>query len=210
MADRSGLLEALERWNSSAFLIGGLLLVVDAAWLAANIATGAEDYLVVGQLFVGVGWAVALLGLLGVYPSLADRSRWLSRAGAVFAVIGVVTFTVMAAGVLAEITGILPGDFEALGVYFIPGVLVGSVLGFIAFSVASLRTEVYSLSFGILLLAPPFLVLSNILRFILGNTSVMVTLGIVIGDALAMLVIGYYLRNQLSLTARQAVAESTV
>lgn len=196
MTDRGGVLNSLEQWSPRTFLIGGLLLAIDAAWLAAKISTGAENDLLTGQLFVGAGWTVALLGLLGLYPALSDRSRWLSRAGAICGVIGVVTFAVMAILVFVDISGIMAGVYEPLGAFFIPGVIIGSVLGFGAFSVATFRTQVHSRTFGVLLLLPPILVLSNILRFIAGNTSETVTLGIVIADALALLIIGFYLRSQ--------------
>lgn len=210
MVAESGRWSALERWRSTALLIGGLLLVADAAWLAGNIAMGGGDYLTTGQFFVGAGWTAALLGLLGIYPSLAERSRWLSRAAAACTGIGVLTFGVMAVTVAADIVGVLPFAYDSIGSAFIPGVLIGSVLGFILFSVAVLRTEVYSQSFGVLLLAPPILVLGNILRFVLGNTSEMVTLGVVIADALVILMIGYYLRSQSSSASPYGSAESTL
>lgn len=210
MVSDAGRWSGLERWRSTAFLIGGLLLVADAAWLAGNMAMGGENYLMSGQFFVGTGWTAALLGLLGVYPSLADRSRWLSRAGAVCTAIGVLTFAVMAVMVSAELLGVLPFSYESVGSAFIPGVIIGSVLGFIFVSVAVLRTGAFSQSFGILLLAPPVLVLGNILRFILGNTSEVVTLGVVIADALVLLLIGYYLRSQSASVAPYGSTESTV
>ena len=205
MTDQSGVLNSLERWSPSAFLIGGLLLAVDAAWLAANLSIGGENYLLTGQLFVGVGWTVALLGLLGIYPSLSNQSRWLSRIGAICAAIGVVTFAVMAILVFVDISGILAGAYEPVGAFFIPGVLIGSVVGFVLFSVVSFRTQGQPVAFGVLLLIPPVLVVSNLLRFFAGYTSEMLTLGIVIADALALLMIGYYLRSQ-PITAGQREA----
>lgn len=209
MVSDDGRWSGLERWRATAFLVGGLLLVADAAWLAGNMAMGGEKYLTTGQFFVGTGWTAALLGLLGVYPTVADRSRWLSRGGAVCTAIGVVTFAVMAVTVAGEILDVLPFAYESVGSAFIPGVLIGSVLGFVLFSAAILRTGAFSQSFGLLLLAPPILVLGNILRFILGNTSEVVTLGVVIADALVILLIGYYLRSQSASVAPYGSAEST-
>ncbi|WP_255151608.1 hypothetical protein [Halorarius halobius] len=207
-ASGTRLWESLGKRRSTAFLVGGLLLAVDAAWLAMNMSTGAEGYLLPGQLFVGVGWTIALVGLLGLYPALSEQSRWLSRVGAVCAGIGVVTFAVMAVVVFVDITGLVAGVYEPMGAFFIPGVIVGSVLGFVAFSVAVFRTHADSVAFGLLLLAPPVLVLSNILRFVAGYTSEMVTLGIVIADALSLLVVGYYLRNQSPLGYPESAAQS--
>lgn len=192
--------ESLEQWSPTAFLVGGLLMVVDAAFVAANVVTGAEHFLLLGEAFVGAAWTAALIGLLGLYPGLADRSRWLSRAGVVFAVIGVVVFAVLAVASLGYYTGILTGEFDTT--VFIPGVLIGSVLGFVSFSVASLRTGVHSRTVGILLLVPAILVVTNILRFVAGFESATITLGIVIGDALAMLAIGYLLRTEPAPTDR--------
>lgn len=196
MTNRNGVLNSLEQWSPSAFLIGGLLLAVDAAWLAANISMGGENYLLTGQLFVGTGWTVALLGLLGIYPALSDTSRLLSRMGAICTVIGIMTFAAMAILVFIDISGIVAGVYEPIGTFFIPGVIIGSVLGFVAFSMATFRTQVHSRTFAVLLLVPPILVLSNILRFVAGYSSETVTLIIVIADALSILMIGYYLRSQ--------------
>lgn len=210
MTDSNGAWSSLERWSATAFLIGGSLMVVDAAFVAANIVTGTERFLFLGQAFVGAAWTAALIGLLGLYPGIADRNRWLSRAGVVFAVIGVVTFAAMAVSVLVYYAGIPQGEYDAIGMLFIPGVLVGSVLGFVVFGIASFRTDDRSWTFSVLLLVPAILVLANLLRFIAGNESVIVTLGIVIGDALAMLAIGYVLRNKSPQTTREVAAESTI
>jgi low temperature requirement protein LtrA len=94
--------------------------------------------------------------------------------------------------------------------FFIPGVLVGSVLGFVSFGVASLRTDAYSRTLGVLLLIPAILVVTNVLRFIVGLEVVMITLGIVIGDALAMLALGYVLRTEPTPTDRAEPAPTEV
>lgn len=189
-------LESLEQWSPTAFMVGGFLLLVDAAVVAATIATGADSLLVLGQAFVGLAWTAALLGLLGLYPELSGRSRWLSRVGAVFAGIGAVVFGVMAAASLLYFAGIPAGEYGDIGQFFIPGVLVGSVLGFGSFAAASLRSDVHSLTFGVLLLVPPVLVVANILRFVAGMVSPSLTLAIVVADALAMLGLGCLLRAE--------------
>lgn len=208
MPGRTGMWAGLERRTATAFGIGGLLMAVDAALVAANIVTGTERFLFLGQGFVGAAWTAALLGLLGLYPRLADRSRWLSRAGAVFAVIGVVTFAAMALSVLVYAVGIPNGDYEAISTLFIPGVLVGSVLGFVTFSLAGLRSAALPRIVGVLLLVPAALVAANIIRFAAGNESVVVTLVIVVGDALAMFALGVVLRNGTPPPARGSGTES--
>lgn len=194
----SGIWGSLQRWRATAFLVGGLILACDAVLVSAEILTDADHWILLGQAFVGVGWTAALLGLLGVYPDLADRSRWTARTGAVFVAIGVVTFAAMAVTVLVYYVGIPSGSYEDVGMLPLPGVIVGSVLGFVTFSVASLRAGVHSRRFGVLLLVPPLLVVTNIVRFIAGLESTTITLAIVILDGLAMLMIGYVLRREVA------------
>lgn len=204
-----GLWASLRRCRSTAFLLGGLILTADTVLVTAEMVTGAETWLILGQVFVGVGWTAALLGLLGVYPDLADRSYWTARAGALFVVIGVVTFAAMAVTVLAYYAGIPPGTYEDVSLLPLPGVIIGSILGFVTFSVASLRAGVHSRRFGLLLLVPAVLVLTNILRFIAGFESTTITLVIVILDALAMLTIGYALRGGTATTDRPGRSPDT-
>lgn len=196
MAAHNGVLKSLTEWRSTAFLVGGLFLLLDVAPVTATIVTGTDEWLILGQAFVGAGWTAALVGLLGFYPELADRSRWLSRAGAVFAAIGVAVFAVMAVTSLVYYVGLPAGEYSEIGQFFIPGVLIGSVLGFVSFGIASLWTGIHSRAVGLLLLVPPILVVANILRFVAGFESTTVTLGIVIADALTMLALGYVLRPE--------------
>lgn len=206
---RRGVWSSLEQWSPTAFLIGGLLLAVNAAWYAANISVGAANYQLTGQILVGTGWTVALLGLLGLFPSLSDRSRWLSLAGAICAIIGVVTFAVNAIVAFIDVSGIVVGVYEPIGAFFIPGVVIGTVLGFVAFSVAVFRTNIYTSAFGVLLLVLPIVELSNIFRIFAGYTSEMMTLGFVIVTALPLLLIGYNLRNQSTSVQPMEAGQST-
>jgi hypothetical protein len=188
--------ESFANWNATAFLVGGLLMVANAAMVTVNIVTGDEGLLVLGQAFFGAAWTAALVGLLGLYPGLVDRSRWLSRAGAVFAAIGVVVFAIMAVTSLVYYLGIPAGEYSNIGQFFIPGVLIGSVLGFGSFSAAVLRTGAYSRTVGVLLLIPPILVGTNILRFIAGMEAVTLSLAYSSAEAVVYLSIGYLLRTE--------------
>lgn len=201
--------DSLEQWRATAFLIGGVIFVADAALLASNVAAGTERFMTLGQAFVGAAWTAAFVGLLGMYSSLADRSRWLVRAGAVFAVIGAVTMAAMAAASLGYFTGILSGDLSEVVMYFLPGVFVGIVLGFGSFGVASLRTALYSRSVGLLLLLLPATFLFNLGSGMAGLESMVVVLGVVCVLALTMLAIGYLLRTGSAVTRREEVEGPT-
>lgn len=158
------------------------------------------------SLSAGTAWTAALFGLLGRYPVPADERRWLSRFGAVSAGIGVVVFAAMAATMLVYYAGVPAGAYDDVGQLFIPGVLVGSVLGFVSFALAGHRTDVHSRAVGVLPLLPPLLVLTNILRFGAGMESATVTLAVVVADAVAVVAIGYALRTRPTPTDR---ADST-
>jgi hypothetical protein len=201
MAVRNGILESLERRRPTLFFLGGAMFVVSAALNGMQIVAGTERLsLTVGEAFIAGGWIAGLLGLLGLYPGLADRSRWLSRAGAVFAVIGVLAFVVLAVvSLYGFVAGSEPGTFPIPIVYFIPGVFVGSLLAFVSFSGATLQSDDHPRALSIFLLVPSAIFVTNL--FILpaifgtGRRPPEVLLVIVGGLALAMLVIGYLLRT---------------
>lgn len=189
---------AVERWSATAFLSGGVIFAADTALVASGLAAGTEPPLTLGQTFVGAAWTAALVGLLGLYPGLAGRSRWLVRAGAVFAGIGAVTMAAMAATSFGYYSGVLPGGESGLSevvVFFLPGVVVGCVLGFASFGVASLRTEVLSRSVGVLLLVLPLTVVFNLGTGMAGWNPLPKLLGVVAVLSLTMLAVGYLLRT---------------
>lgn len=196
--------ESLNARSTALFGIGGLLFIIAAAFDVANIAVGIQDLRRgVGQAFIAAGWIAALIGLLGLYPRLAEQSRWLARAGGVFAVIGVVGFVGNGATALVAFVREVPPQ-ETFPVFVLVGtligVLIGSILGFVSFSIASLRSGVHSRTIGILLVVPTLFVITNF--FILSAIGVPmprpseVTVFILSGLALTMLAIGYLLRTE--------------
>lgn len=203
--------ESLEGWSATAFLVAGVLFLVNVGILA--ILGGVADMLSLsrelGQVFVGAGWTAALIGLLGLYPGLADRSRWLARAGAACAAIGTVVFAAMAVVMFVFVTGIVNGDFATLVPIFLPGVFVGSVLGFVLFAAASLRAGVHSRAFGVLLLIPAVIVVTNILVGANGMGSLLSTIGIVVALVVVHSTIGYLLRTGGAHAGGERVASSS-
>lgn len=215
MAVRNGMLESLEQRRPTLFFLGAAMFVVSAALNGIQIVAGTESLnLTVAEAFIAGGWLAGLLGLLGLYPELADRSRWLSRAGAVFAVIGVTAFAVLAVvSLYAFVAGYGLGNSPIPVVYFIPGVFVGSLLAFVSFSGAALRSDDLPQTLGLLLLVPSAIFVTNL--FILpaifgsGPTPPEVGLVVVAGLALAMFAIGHLLRTEPEPTdhAESAIAE---
>lgn len=195
--------EPLERWSPTAFLIAGVVFVIDAAIVATNVIVGAEHLMLFGQAFVGAGWTAALIGLLGLYPRLADRSYWLARIGAASAIIGTVTYAVMAIAALVYYAGIPSGEFGAIVPYYLPGVFIGSILGFVAISIAILRTTVFSRVLSVLFLILPAIVIVNFATGAAGVSTPTTILVVVIALAVVMLAIGYRLQTGSALTGRE-------
>lgn len=200
--------ETLETWRATAFLIGGVIFVADVTLVASHVASGTEPG-AFGQALVGAAWTASFVGLLGMYPSLADRSRWLARIGAVCAAIGGITMAVMALASLGYFTGILSGELSEVAMFFLPGVFIGIVLGFGSFSVASLRTDIYSRSVGLLFLLLVLTFLFNIGSSIAGIASMTTVLGVVVVLAASKLVLGYLFRTEGALADREGVEASS-
>lgn len=185
---------SLEQWRATAFLIGGAIFVVDAGLLVVHMSSGTEPA-AFGQALVGASWTAAFIGLLGFSPSLSDRSRWLARIGAVFAVVGAITMAAMAVTALGYFADILGGELGSVAMFFLPTVFLGIVLGFGAFGVASVRTDVYLWHVGALFLLLPLTFLFNIGTAVAGFNPLTKILGVVCVLALTMLAIGYLVRT---------------
>ncbi|QLD86729.1 hypothetical protein HWV23_13650 [Natronomonas halophila] len=200
--------EHLEQWRATAFLVGGLIFVVDTALLVVHMYSGTEPA-AFGQALVGTSWTAAFIGLVGFYPSLTDRSRRLAKAGLVFAAIGGITMAAMAVTMFGYATDILSGTPSNVALYFLPGVFVGVVLGFGLFGVVSLRTDLYSRNLGLLFLLLPLTFLFNLGSGIAGFNPLAKVLGVVVVLSLTMLAIGYLLRTGSAFASRGDVEAST-
>lgn len=185
----------LEQRSATAFLVAGVLFVADAVIVGSNVAAGTERFMTLGQAFIGAAWTAAFIGLLGCYPRLADRGRWLPRVGAVFAVVGGITMIVMAVASLGYFSGVIGGELGEVSMYFLPGVFLGIVLGFGSSGVATLRTTAHSRRVGLLFLLLVLTFLFNLTSGIAGFGTLTTVLGVVIVLALTMLSIGYLLRT---------------
>lgn len=200
--------DTLERWSPAAFLVAGLMFLLSAAITVVDIAVGAEQLrLQLGQATVGAGWIAGLVGLLGLYPGLVDRNRWLVRAGAVFCAIGLVGYAIMTVGVLAIFAGAPEGDLAPLEPVFLPLMLAGSVLPFLLFGVASARTDVYPRGVGALLLVQVAIFVANVLTPTT-PTPATVVLVVLVGLLLVNVGVGYLLRTGGGRTDREDVEAS--
>lgn len=200
--------ETLERWRAKAFLIGGAIFLADVALVASHAASGTEPG-AFGQALVGAAWTASFVGLLGTYPSLAGRSRWLPRVGAASAAVGGVTMAAMAVTSFAYFAGIPNGELGDVVFFFLPGVFVGIVLGFGSFGVLSLRTDVYSRSVGLLFLLLVVTFLFNLGSGIAGFATITTVLGVVFVLAVSKLALGYLFQTGAALARRDGVQATT-
>lgn len=194
--------ETFERGSPITFLVAGVLLVIFAVLLGYEAFTGTsapED------LFGPPGFFLAMVGLLGLYPVLVDRTPRLARVSVVGATVAAVGWLLITAFALAEAVGILP-PLEEIGVFGAVIILLSGMtmmLAYVGTGVASLRTGIHSRYLGLLLLAPPaiFAVMLTqavlFAQFRLFSETIMAWSAVALsgGQAVAHLGVGYLLRT---------------
>ncbi|MDG5775255.1 hypothetical protein VB773_20220 [Haloarculaceae archaeon H-GB2-1] len=198
---------SLKAWRATAFTIAGIIFAADATILLLNIVAGTQgQYMTLGQAFIGTAWTAGFIGLLGFYPDLAARNRWLARAGGLFVVIGLFTNLIMAAVSLGLFAGVLSGTLGDYTPYFLPGMFPGIVLGCGLYGIATLRTPTYTRSVGLLFLLLVLTFLFNLGTGIAGFNPVSKILGVVAVLTLTNLVLGYKLRTGSALSTQAELA----
>lgn len=188
--------ETLESWRAMLFIIAGVVFAGDLTILLYNLAVGTESqYLTVGQGLIGTAWACSFLALLGFYPKLSERSKWLPRIGGVLAAIGLITNVVMAVISFGVAAGVVSGGLDQYVPFFLPGVFLGIVFGFGLYGIATLRTAIYSQRVGALFLILVATFLTNLGTGIAGYNPLVKIIGVVAVLVLANLALGYTVRT---------------
>lgn len=191
VGDTSTHWRSVEQWSPSLFLIGGALLAGHTAVQSIEAFTALNSP---PDVFVTTGHLVALGGLVGLYPVLADRTPRLARAAGAVAVVPVVGWVAMTgaqllavAGMASTLNDVLPGPVILL--------VVGStILTYVLFGAATLRIGEGSRTVGGLVVAPAVLLLALADEALTGVSPLD---GILIagGLTLSMLALGYRLRT---------------
>lgn len=193
MVYRNTVWATLEQWSPMAFLAAGALFALPAVVFGSNAVTGTE--IVVSPFVIFVFLVVVFVGLLGLYPRLAERDSALALGG-----VGSLTMT---AAVLISALGVsvLPIGLtseKAAVLALVMTVAVGSILALTTFGVAILRTGVHSRPIGSFLL-----VMAASLSFMIVATLVFgdptpAWAGSVVNGIFAMSLgsIGYVLRTE--------------
>lgn len=184
--------DSVERWSPTLFLVGGGLLVGHAAMLGvqafSNLTTPPD-------VFGPTGHLVALAGLFGLYPALADRTPTAARVAGAAATVALAGWFVMTvtrflavAGIVSSLGDVLPGVVAMLA-------FVSTILAYVLFGVTTLRVDDRSRTVGVLVLAPAALLVVVLADSVV--TGVTASEGLVVGGglALSMLGLGYTLRT---------------
>ncbi|MFB6235621.1 MAG: hypothetical protein ABEH81_05890 [Halopenitus sp.] len=186
-------LQSLEQRISTLVLVAGGLMVVHTG-VHVLIAYTNTNYPLHHEMPFGfLGHLVALVALLGLYPRLVTRSPKLTRVGAGVVVLAMVGLSAVGTMTLAESLGVTPPAFlRPVGLLFILGV----ILGYLAFGVAGLRTDVVTRTTALAILTPVIVMIYNMaVALTTGGTreGQIIVAG---GFALTHLAIGAALRSE--------------
>jgi hypothetical protein len=173
------------------YLLAGGVLVVYATLNGLEAFTAAAFE----QKVFEAGYIAGFLGLLGLYPRVADRRPWLARVGAVTAVFGLIAFSAFTAQNVAELAGLASGDIPGWTLFTVMAAS-GFVVGYLAFGVAVLRSKAYSRLVGVFLLVPGVIIVLMLLHIAAGLASPGTVFVVSAGQAMAHLAIGATLRAE--------------
>lgn len=147
------------------------------------------------DVFGPTGHLVALLGLVGLYPVLADRTPMVARVASAVVTVGLMSWAVMVvtrflavAGIISAVSNVLPGVFFLF-------LFATTILAYVLFGGAILRVGEGSRIVGILVLAPGILILVALVGSAIARVTALEGLIIGGGLTLSMLTLGHILRT---------------
>lgn len=148
------------------------------------------------DVFGPAGYLLALVGLLGLYPSLTDRVPNLARIAVAVAAFPLAGWIVITASSVGEVAGLIgSSDGVVPGVFFV-GHVVAMILAYSVFGVAVLRSGRHPRLVGVLLLLVPVLFVGMMAgAAVVGDVA---TGSFVVGSLLAVthLAVGYSLQTE--------------
>lgn len=182
----------LERWSPVLFLLGAGGVITHAAVQALEAFTAITPP---PDVFVTTGHLIALVGLLGLYPGLAERTPRLAGAGLAATGIGVTVWIVMTAGQFLAVAGATESVSALFPGAFFVGVLGATILAYTLVGAAALRADGRSTVDGLLILAPAVLLSVLIGKSAVANVGAVDGVVIGAGLALSMLALGVRLQS---------------
>lgn len=183
---------SVEQAGPKLFLLGGTLVVGHAAVRGLEAFTEITPPV---DVFAPTGYLLALVGLLGLYPSLRERTPRLARVALATAMVPLVGWIVITVTSVGELIGLVATEAAVLpGAVF--GVhMVGLILTYSLFGVAVHRGGRQPRTVGVLLFVVPTLFIAMIVgAAVMGQSAVG---PFVVGSLLALshLAIGYSLQT---------------
>lgn len=178
--------QSLERWRPTLFLVGGGLVVGHAAIRALEAFTTVTPP---PDVFAPLGYLVALVGLVTLYPSLVDRSPYVTRIATVLAAIPLVGWSGFAVTGLLELVEVAPALVAPLPAEWFVVHMAALILTYGLFALACLRSGTLGRAVGLLLFAPPLLFIvmlaaaavlgySAVGAFVVGGAQAIVHVGV--------------------------------
>lgn len=199
--------ESLERWSPILFIAGGSGVVTHAALMGIEAFTALSTP---PDVFAATGHLVALVGLLGLYPGLSERTPRLARLAVAVAAAPIAGWVVMTVSQLLVVAGVWPSLNAALpGVFFV-ALLAASILTYGLFGAAALRGGRSSRTVGLLVVTPGALMAVLLLDSVVTGATALDGLVLGGGMALAMLALGVRLRTWPATAGSASQAEVAV
>lgn len=187
--------QSLEDMSPALFLAGGALLVLFTTLTAVELFLGLA---MPAEIFGPAGFAVTLVALLGLYPTLANKSPRLVRVGAFFAAIGASAATIVATAALLTYVGIIA--VQPTWTIAVNLILAGgAILGFLLFAIAGWRNPIVSRGLPVLLVAPAVIFIVLLIGTASGGPSPMATFITATMHALAVLGLAYVVPDEQAL-----------
>lgn len=201
MTTRHEVIERFEQWCPMAFVVGGIGLLGTSVVGSLDVAgvTQSTPRLAMGPLLFGL-WFV-FVGLIGLYPRVAEGSPRLSLGGVGASGIAWVIWSItMLAAISVDITSERTiADPGSWGPPLLAGAFVLALLSFLMYGVASTWSKTPSRGVGILLLIPvvAFLGQATLLISKILTGDVVAVLQLILGGitAIVLILVGYLLQN---------------
>jgi hypothetical protein len=198
---REAAVAPFERWGPVAFVVGGLGILGTSVAGSLDVAgvVGVPPRLAMGPLLFGL-WFV-FVGLVGLYPRVAERSPRMSLSGLVTSGIAWTIWTVtMLAAIVIDLTSERtiadPGSWAPP---LLAGAFVLALVSFLGYGVASTRSEMPSRTLGLLLLVPVVAFLGQavllVSKIVTGEVVAVLQLALGGVTAVVLVAVGYLLRS---------------
>lgn len=141
MTESESMFAPLERWSPVLFLVAGLMMVVFATNTALRTYVG-TSYPIVQEIVAPAGFLIGVVGLLGLYPGLVDRTPRLARVALAVAVVAAANWGVIVIKNVGTNLGVLP---ELGALTMATGVIafVTMLLSYGLFGIGGSRADVY-------------------------------------------------------------------